>query len=880
MIEKTVSHYRIIEELGHGGMGVVYKAEDTKLGRMVALKVLPPERVTDPNRRRRFVQEARAASALNHPNIITIYDIDEADGVHFMAMEYVEGKTLDRLIARHGLRVSEALKYAVQMATALTKAHSAGIVHRDLKPTNVMVTDDGLVKVLDFGLAKLSEPLPTGEAETVATLKPTTEEGAVVGTVGYMSPEQAEGKVVDARSDIFSFGSVLYEMLTGRRAFQGETKASTIAAILRDEPKPISELVEGLPKEVERVVKRCLRKDPAHRFQHMDDLKVALEELKEESDSGPLTDSPVGLPKKDVRWRLAAAAVALVVAIAAWFIWRGLRTPMPLPHVIPLTTYPGVEGQPAFSPDGRQVAFSWNGERQDNEDIYVRLVGSGAPLRLTTDPMPDHSPVWSPDGTQIAFVRDRGEQAAVYLMPALGGQQTKVADFRAVPRMFNLLTPAISWSTDGKWLAVPEVESDGTSGIFLIPAGQGEKRILISSPVSGGRLYWPAFSPKGDFLACAILTGERSCDLYVQELGGDYAPKGELRRLTREGVVIEGLAWAPDGRSLVYSASRGSDFYLWRVPISGRVEPGRLELAGAGVRYPAVSRTGNMLAYSRFDWESDIWKFERSASPQRFLSSTRSELDAQFSPDGKRIAFSTDRSGKGSELWVAGADGTNLSRLTEPTGYRLGSPRWSPDGRWIAYDAQGGDGRWDVYLIDAAGGQPRCLTPQASDENLPSWSRDGRWIYFASNRSGRYEVWRKPAAGGEDVLITRDGGFEAFESCDGKTLYYTKETSTRTSPLFARPVAGGEERQVLDSVHLLSFSLAEEGIYHVVPRGLLVPFGFEIRFLDFATGEDRVLHTIELRPIQGLTVSPDGKTILYTAVAAYNADLMLVENFR
>ncbi len=304
MVGKTISHYRILEKLGGGGMGVVYKAEDTKLPRFVALKFLvgahgmrPGEGerrspLHDPVALERFKREARAASALNHPNIIVIHDIDEAEGVHYIAMEHVAGKTLDRLIARHGLRLNEALKYAVQMATALAKAHSAGIVHRDLKPTNVMVTDDGLVKVLDFGLAKLTEAAPTADAETAVTLEPTTEEGTIVGTVGYMSPEQAEGKAVDARSDIFSFGSVLYEMLTGQRAFQGETKASTIAAILREEPKPLSQIAEGLPREVERIVRRCLRKDPAHRFQHMDDLKVALEELKEESDSGELAERP------------------------------------------------------------------------------------------------------------------------------------------------------------------------------------------------------------------------------------------------------------------------------------------------------------------------------------------------------------------------------------------------------------------------------------------------------------------------------------------------------------------------------------------------------------------------------------------------------------
>jgi TolB-like protein/Tfp pilus assembly protein PilF/predicted Ser/Thr protein kinase len=328
-VGETISHYRILEKLGGGGMGVVYKAEDTRLGRTVALKVLPPERVADPNRKRRFIQEARAASALNHPNIITIYDIDEVEGVHFIAMEYVDGKTLDRLIAHHGLPVEKTLAYAVEMAAALTKAHSAGIVHRDLKPTNVMVTNEGLVKILDFGLAKLTETAPAGDVETVATAGPRTEEGMILGTVGYMSPEQAEGKPVDARSDIFSFGSVLYEMLAGRRAFQGETNVSTIAAILREEPKPLSQAAENLPREVERVVKRCLRKDREHRFQHMDDVKVALQELKEESDSGELAKAAAvgtgsarpralgAIHELPLRMRWAFGVAGALVAVAA-----------------------------------------------------------------------------------------------------------------------------------------------------------------------------------------------------------------------------------------------------------------------------------------------------------------------------------------------------------------------------------------------------------------------------------------------------------------------------------------------------------------------------------------------------------------------------------
>jgi eukaryotic-like serine/threonine-protein kinase len=282
-----LAHYEITEKIGEGGMGVVYKAKDSHLDRFVAIKVLPPERVADPERKRRFVQEAKAASVLNHPNIITVHDIDERDGVDFIVMEYVRGKTLDEMIPSKGLKLGDALKYGVQIADALAKAHSAGIIHRDVKPYNVMVGEDGRVKLLDFGLAKLTEAAPLGEDEATRTL-PTTDKGTIVGTVAYMSPEQAEGKRLDARSDIFSFGSVLYEMVTGRRAFQKESKTSTLAAIIHKEPEPLEAVI---PHDLERIIKRCLHKDPARRFQHLDDAKVALEELKEESDSGKLTPS-------------------------------------------------------------------------------------------------------------------------------------------------------------------------------------------------------------------------------------------------------------------------------------------------------------------------------------------------------------------------------------------------------------------------------------------------------------------------------------------------------------------------------------------------------------------------------------------------------------
>ena len=862
-------------------MGVVYKAKDTHLDRLVAIKLLPAERVADPERKRRFIQEAKAASALNHPNIITIYDIDVAEGVHFIAMEYVDGKTLGQWVSRKGLKLQETLKHGIQIADALAAAHAAGIVHRDLKPANIMVTEKGLVKVLDFGLAKLTEADSGYEGETLTDRgdAPRTEQGAILGTVAYMSPEQAEGKKIDARSDIFSFGSVLYEMITGRRAFRGETRVSTLSAILKEDPQPISTIVEDSPRELERIVARCLRKDPARRFQHIDDVKIALEELKEESDSGKLAIVSAGANSKRA-WRLIAAAGLLAcVAGGIWLLRQYQNNPPATPQVLPLTYFAGVERFPSFSPDGKQVAFSWDGEKRDNEDIYVKLVNSETALRLTTDPAPDIAPAWSPDGSQIAFIRLVGDQAAIFLTSPLGGAERKLAGLRQA-RHFSS-APSISWSPDAEWLVVVEADAEEGNGLSLVPVRRGAKRKLVSSPVAVLGYVYPAFSPDGRSLAFAGCKGERSCDVYLQDLDRNYLARGPSRRLTNQGAVVAGIAWAPDGRSVLYAASPDmtSPFRLWRLPVSSTGRPELLSWAGDGVTYPALSRTGNRLAYTRVvPGDSGIWKFEAGVPPAKFSSTTRPELDPQFSPDGKRVAFSANRTGQGSELWVSNHDGTNQARLTEGTGRMLGGPRWSPDSRWIVYNAQQEDGRWEIFRIDSAGGQMQNLTAHPSDDNLPSYSRDGNWIYFSSNRTGSYEIYRMPAAGGEPRQITDNGGFEALESCDRQTLYYSKGWY---SGLYARPVAGGPEKPVLESVALsvLSFVVVENGIYYV-SRGARGSRTLEIRFLNFTTGKSQTVTQVAGNSGQGLTVSPDRKTMLYTISGGRNDDLMLVENFR
>src|ERR1022692_3490960 len=437
MVGKTLRSYRIESKLGAGGMGVVYKAVDSHLDRTAAIKVLSASAVSA-DREKRFVQEAKAASSLNHANIVTIYDIDtqEIDGkpVHYIAMEYVAGETLDHLIGRKGLRVRTALKYAAQIADALAAAHAAGIVHRDLKPSNVMVTPQGVVKVLDFGLAKLNEET---EADAFAETMhgdgvPLTEEGTILGTVAYMSPEQAEGKKVDARSDIFSFGSVLYEMVTGRQAFHGDTKASTLAAILKDNPRPASQLVDGLPREVEKLISRCLRKEVNQRFQHMDDLKIVLEELKEESDSGVLGTAGLaqGKPRR-LNWALGVAAALVIATVGVWLA-RSRNEVAEAPLVaVPLTSYAGDEEDASLSPDGTQVAFAWDGEKQIKSDIYVKQIGVEPPFRLTSDPATNYSPAWSPDGGFIAFLRELShDQTDIVIVPQRGGPERILSEIK------------------------------------------------------------------------------------------------------------------------------------------------------------------------------------------------------------------------------------------------------------------------------------------------------------------------------------------------------------------------------------------------------------------------------------------------------------------
>jgi len=616
----------------------------------------------------------------------------------------------------------------------------------------------------------------------------------------------------------------------------------------------------------------------------------------------PISYDELGTGRKDVPapvdsnrrkrffWAAGIVGGALLLAVATlyWFWYgKGPDAPQLSLTAVPLTTDPGHEGMPSLSPDGSQVAFGSLGEKLDNLDIYVKLIGGGPPIRLTSDPALDKFPAWSPDGRSIAFIRVRGDKEEVILIPALGGPERRLAQISPdLPAELLVKHPYLSWSPDSKYLVtVDRASPEEPPGLFSLSVTTGEKRRLITPPAPALADFNPAVSPDGRALAFVRLISTGNTQLYVLPLSEDCRPTSEARRLDLPQPWVESPAWTADGREIVCSAGpQWVGGMLWRVSVSDSEKPVSLASLGKTSYQPTISRQGNRLVYVVCTWNSDIWRAEvsgrdRSRPAVKLIASTRAESNTQYSPDGSRVAFQSDRSGKG-EIWVCNGDGSNPVQLTFLESHS-GTPRWFPDGRRIVFDSQK-EGQAEIYVIDTDTRVPRRLTNDPSDDAVPSVSHDGKWIYFSSTRTGRWEVWRMPAEGGQTMQMTHKGGFVPFESSDRKEVYYQKIHGD--SDVWKVPVAGGEETRVLGPALQFSFAVVADGIYFIEPGspGLAgVIKGNSLKFFSFAKGTAEKVFDMKYGLDYGLSVSPDGRYVLFSQGGdPFDYDLMLVENFR
>jgi Tol biopolymer transport system component/DNA-binding winged helix-turn-helix (wHTH) protein len=571
---------------------------------------------------------------------------------------------------------------------------------------------------------------------------------------------------------------------------------------------------------------------------------------------------------------VAIAAIVLVISAATWLANRFRRQGLS-PRIVPLTTLAGYERGATLSPDGEQVAFAWDGDKQDNVDIYVKFIGSSEVRRLTTNPSRDVHPAWSPDGRRIAFVRYTSAGARIHITSALGGSDLKVSDF---PVGWG----GIGWSPDGRFIAALRatgfaVPKQQNTGIYLVPVQGGEPRQL-TSPKPPGIDLWPSFSADGRhlaFVSCLRLDG--SCDVQVLDLTDALTAAGPPRRLTRQASWhVWGLAWSPDQHSLIYDVHVGDALSnLWRVEIDGHLPPERIEVAGLHAAEPAAVASRDRLAFSELGDDSDIFRFEPGRPPQPLVASSADDHGGQFSHDGRRIVFASGRSGTGIEIWVAAADGSNVQQLTHGPGPWQGSPDWSPDDRHIAYDSMAPDGRWHIWTIGADGGSARQITSEPGEQNVPTWSNDGRWIYFSVDQGAGRQICRVPAGGGRVEQITHNGsGYLAREAIDGRSLLYQPGGSPL--PLLKLSIGGGPAVSLVDCVQPGSIVERPEGTYYVGCED-----DYSLHLLD-RTNHNRTLGRLEkFSPTASasLGVSPGGKSFLFTREVRSGADLMLIENF-
>jgi eukaryotic-like serine/threonine-protein kinase len=729
-----IGSYEITGAIGAGGMGEVYRARDAKLGRDVAVKVLPTSFARDPDRMARFEREAKLLASLDHTNIASIYGLEESDGTRALVMQLAEGPTLADRIAAGPIPVDESLRIARQIADALEYAHERGVVHRDLKPANIKISRDDSVKILDFGLAKAVQ----GEASEVDAAKsPTlthmaTQAGILLGTAAYMSPEQAKAKPVDRRADIWAFGCVLYEMLTGKHAFPGETVTDTLAAVIKEDPD-WSQLPKDTPVRVRVLLQRCLQKDPKQRLRDIGDARISLDEVLAGTTEPIAGATAPSSPRRRLIFAIAGTAGLIIVGIAAYLLGRNAATTaLPAMHFSAVTNFSGVQGDPSLSPDGRSIAFISN--RDGHFNIYVTLLHGGNLVEVTHDADLKRAPSWSPDGATLAYAQlNESGVWDIWEVPALGGTPRRV--------ILNAADP--TWSPDGHSLAY----FSPADGAIWICGTSGENAHLAVRPWKpGGWDTQPRFSPDGRSAAFAARdsNGSPYGELAVADLDS-----GKTRILTHDNALALSPAWSSDGQFIYFASSRGGTFNIWKIAVSGGV-PEQITAGEGDDADLDVSADGKRIVFGTLRQKVGLAQLDlqKEAGQQNIKILTadpaRNQFGPAYSPDGKYLAYFTNLKGAEKEaIRLSNADGSNAEPLVED-GLQNVFPEWAPDGKFIVYLGTTLT-KWEVRRVPIGGGAPALLTviPVNSAEDV---GPDGR------------------------ILISKANGIlGAFDSRDGKT---------------------------------------------------------------------------------------------------------------
>jgi eukaryotic-like serine/threonine-protein kinase len=732
--------FEVLDTIGAGGMGEVYRARDARLARDVAIKVLSSDLATDPVARTRFEREARAVAALSHPNILAIHDFGVQDDVAFAVLELLVGETLRQRLAGPPIPLRKTIDVATQIAHGLSAAHEHGIAHRDLKPENVFICTDGRVKILDFGLARSLQPEAVSDAAASdsQTMLRRTDPGTVLGTVGYMSPEQVRGLPSDQRSDIFAFGCVLFEMLTGRRAFQGDTAAETMTAILREEPIDLAKDSAPLPATLEPIVRHCLEKRPEDRFQSARDLAFVLQAQSSSSSPGSgRAGGSVALTGRERRSflsrEMAAVAVVGALAFAAGRYALPARSDAHGPRLFSfqqLTDMPGVETWPTLSPDGKSVVYS--SDSSGTSKLYLMRVGTRTPVLLTGDsPEADHEPAWSPDGERIAFRSER-DGGGIFVMTSTGESVRRLTDVGYSP----------SWSPDGAEIVLtasqfisPTDRSSTARGLWAIDTKSGRRRDI--APAHEG--LQPRWSPHGWRIAAwGLRGGSGQRDIWTFAADGSDADHGGVT-VTDDTALDWSPAWSPDGTHLYFASNRGGAMSLWRVGIderTGRVtgEPEPMTVPSPWSGGFTLSSDGTTMAYASLDWRSTLLRVELDSRreaivgpPVPILKSTRPIRDHELSPDGLWVAFM--ETGAQEDLFVARIDGTQYRRLTDDE-FRDRAPTWSRDGKQLVFYSDR-TGNYELWRIHPDGSGLEQVTAFGGGVNFATWSPDSSMLAFS-----------------------------------------------------------------------------------------------------------------------------------------------------